>query len=382
MHRKTLTAIGIAILFLGTYIYPAVAVDNVKESSIPLSNGNILFVGGTGEGNYTKIQDAIDNASEGDTVFVYNGTYYERVKIYTSINLTGENRENTIIDAGGKKCPIWIGANYVTISGFTTQNSGNTDYHDAGVHIGRFDYGTLRDCKVIGNKIINNFDGIYALFPEDHYIEGNIIADNRNIGVYLHGSGSDGRVEIINNSIINNSKNGIYIQDPDYNIIAGNTIINNGRCGAQIATYGNTIFKNTIKNHTKGIVIQAGNIIELNSIEENTYGIYIGHGRNKIIKNNFIGNENHAFFEFIFPLGLFSNRWTGNHWEGHKLGPKIIKGNTLIFLFVFDILILLIYFRFYYDVPHWLMILLNFIKPRSIPILNVDWHPASEPYII
>ena len=54
-----------------------------------ISKGNNLYVGGTGEGNYTKIQDAIDDASDMDTVFVYNGTYYENVFIDKTINLIG-----------------------------------------------------------------------------------------------------------------------------------------------------------------------------------------------------------------------------------------------------------------------------------------------------
>jgi hypothetical protein len=32
--------------------------------------GDIFYVGGSGEGNYSTIQDAVDNASDGDTVFV------------------------------------------------------------------------------------------------------------------------------------------------------------------------------------------------------------------------------------------------------------------------------------------------------------------------
>ena len=34
------------------------------------STGGILCVGGSGPGNYTSIQDAIDNATSDDTVFV------------------------------------------------------------------------------------------------------------------------------------------------------------------------------------------------------------------------------------------------------------------------------------------------------------------------
>ena len=54
---------------------------------------NILYVGGSGPNNYTSIQQAIDAAHNGDTIFVYSGVYYEHVRIYKSINLMGENEK-------------------------------------------------------------------------------------------------------------------------------------------------------------------------------------------------------------------------------------------------------------------------------------------------
>jgi hypothetical protein len=70
MKRKWL-AVGIILLFVGTCIIPAVAQDTEKPSE-PTSRGSWLYVGGSGPGNYSKIQDAVDNTSDGDTVFVYD----------------------------------------------------------------------------------------------------------------------------------------------------------------------------------------------------------------------------------------------------------------------------------------------------------------------
>src|SRR4030042_5130568 len=96
MKRKWLS-VGIILLFIGTCIVPAIA-QNIEKSQ-PVSRGAWLYVGGSGPGNYTKIQDAIDNASEGDAVYVYSGMYSDYieenlacVRINKSINLIGQDK--------------------------------------------------------------------------------------------------------------------------------------------------------------------------------------------------------------------------------------------------------------------------------------------------
>jgi len=91
MKRKYL-AVGIILLFAGASIIPTTA-QNGEKPSLQTSSGHWLYVGGSGPGNYTRIQDAIDNASSGDTVFVYDESspYNESIWINKSVKVLGEN---------------------------------------------------------------------------------------------------------------------------------------------------------------------------------------------------------------------------------------------------------------------------------------------------
>ncbi|UCD13584.1 MAG: hypothetical protein JSW60_08515, partial [Thermoplasmatales archaeon] len=99
MNVKKGLAIGIILLFLSVSVIPSTG-TTVEKSSISF-DGNTLYVGGDGPGNYTKIQDAIDDASDGDTVFVYDDSspYQQEsyLNIEKSINLIGEDRDTTVI---------------------------------------------------------------------------------------------------------------------------------------------------------------------------------------------------------------------------------------------------------------------------------------------
>ena len=115
-------------LFLGLLILLS-SLGNLSNVSgdEPVLDRQILYVGELGE--YSYIQDAIDNASNWDTVFVYNGTYYENVVIDKSIELIGENRDITKIDGNEMGHVVLIEADLVTISNFTIQHSGNNTYN-------------------------------------------------------------------------------------------------------------------------------------------------------------------------------------------------------------------------------------------------------------
>jgi len=60
---KKLHAVGVIVLFLGVAFSPSINA-NIKQITTPAKSGNTLYVGGSGEGNYTKIQDSIDLADD------------------------------------------------------------------------------------------------------------------------------------------------------------------------------------------------------------------------------------------------------------------------------------------------------------------------------
>ena len=116
--------IGITVLLIGMSVTPSTGINLVKQSTKATLDGNTLYVGCLGPGCYSKIQDAVDDASDGDTVFVYDDSspYIENIIINKTINLIGENRDTTVIDGNGSGDVIHLDIDGVYISGFTLQN--------------------------------------------------------------------------------------------------------------------------------------------------------------------------------------------------------------------------------------------------------------------
>ena len=132
---------------------------------------NFLYVGGSEDGNYSSVQDAIDNASDGDIIYVFKGKYYENITVNKSITLIGENKNNTIIEGY-----IIISVNRVKISGFIVNNSYDTELSIGnGIEV-------LSNYSIITNNIIsNNNNGIYIPgFSNNLFYHNNFINNTQN----------------------------------------------------------------------------------------------------------------------------------------------------------------------------------------------------------
>lgn len=121
---KLMAAGAICILTVAIFV-PVVSF----LSSASGNGGNTLYVGGDGPGNYTRIQDAIHDADNGDSIFVYSGVYQEHLTIDKTLSIRGEDVNTTIIDGNGNGMIVQLLANNIKFSGFTLRNGGR-DWSD------------------------------------------------------------------------------------------------------------------------------------------------------------------------------------------------------------------------------------------------------------
>jgi parallel beta-helix repeat protein len=216
---------------------------------------------------YNSIQQAIDASKDNDTIYVYDGTYYENLIINTSINLKGENKENTIIDGNQSNDTIRIDADNVSIQGFKITHAGSTysSIRDAGIEINS-DNNSISECNIT----LNGYYGIVIYFAKDNYIFNNIFDRNTES---IYGYKSTNNI-IESNIITNNAKYGMYLfSDSNSNFIKNNIFSYNDN-GARIkSSRKNNVSGNEFSFNKKGLYFCCGgrdNIIYLNAFINNT----------------------------------------------------------------------------------------------------------------
>jgi len=241
---------------------------------------------------YPSIQGAIDNAMNGSTLYVSLGVYFENLMINKSINLVGENRETTIIDAmvnGTAGTPVYIGADNVSISDFKLQYSGCSCTYYYGIDI----TSSRRNISIINNNVFADSTGIFVKKGQDIVIERNNITFSRDYPILIEDAI---RVQILENSVTDNL-NQIDIANSTQMVIANNKIMRNGNGIALTNSTNNTII---------------GNIITSNSL----YGLYISESDNNTFFHNSL-KSNGRNISIRNSTDYWDDGFEGNYWSNY-----------------------------------------------------------------
>ncbi|MCU0850419.1 MAG: right-handed parallel beta-helix repeat-containing protein [Candidatus Thermoplasmatota archaeon] len=352
------------VLLLGTNII-SLPTQKIEKPPAPTSKGNWLFVGGIGPENYTRIQDAINASSDGDTVFVYNGIYQEeRITINKSITLFGEDKNNTILDGQYSEGMILlVSSSDVVIRCFTLKNCKSGGFYQA-IYL----WGNPRLHNIIVSDCImtNNDKGIFFInvtnllvsFCKIHHNYAESLWGMNSSNIVVHnctvsnnGAGGGGgyipggvtinwddvsylcsTVSIADCDIIANKYWGIAIENTknikiNHNNISLNTIGIHFDGTPHLEIYDNIVVKNQwmgIEGHgfltppSSDVVIRRNNISQNGNGEKLSYGgIYLQHCPSiDIIDNLFYKNN----IQGIFPNGSPETQIINNSFTDNKKG--------------------------------------------------------------
>jgi parallel beta-helix repeat protein len=365
-------------VLLGTSSIPLTA-QYTEMPAGSMSRGDWLYVGGSGPGNYSTIQDAINHASWGDTVFVYNGVYNEHIIIPKPLFLLGESRNATIItttsfadslislksdnitlsectlscseDPGPNyliSCPSQMDYNHIIISHNLLY--ANTSF---GIRLLNCHF-----CTITDNLIYTNSSAIELLESDNCVVAANLItATDGCFGIVLRKSSYN---RIMNNTIEGGAPHGlgITLNFADFNTISTNTLYNHSRAIYIDSSSNLTLLSNHIDTPVSsslsilgymGIQITDGYgfHIQGNFISHCQFGIFLEEIWDITVSmNTFMKNIVHARF---FNLGAYTNTWDQNYWGRPRVLPKPIFGLKYLYT----------------------------IYPGFVVF---DWHPAKEPF--
>jgi peptide/nickel transport system substrate-binding protein len=257
-----------------------------------------------GPADFHTIQEAINAANPGDTVFVKSGIYVENVVVNKSLSLVGEDLDTCVVDGNvdyyGIFAPIAIKvqANDVNITGFTIRNEG---FYGDGVVIYE-----SSNTRFFNNLVARAYwDGARLVYSSNNQLLNNTITKCGGAGIRIFSSNSNK----VSDNIVT-EYGGILLSRSSDNTLSGNSITD-GWWGFSFSESSNNyvLENNVINNSQKGLELHLSS-------------------SNKFYHNNFINNTIQVDVD-----GFQANIWddgypsSGNYWSDYvgvdvKSGPN------------------------------------------------------------
>ncbi|MFQ6060033.1 MAG: nitrous oxide reductase family maturation protein NosD [Thermoplasmata archaeon] len=270
---------------------------------VPEATATVFYVGGAGPGNHTTIQEAIDDASPGDTVYVFGGIYHENVIVNKTLSLVGDDMDAVTIDGNETGDVVHVSADWVDITGFTVRNSSRSLElfpHFAGVRLD-----SVTNCRISNSNISDNEYGVLVVNSSGIVIAENVVTSNYKEGIAVTYSGNS---TVSGNHVSDNWGVGIFILDSDTNAIVNNTVSANTRGILLYSSWLNNVTHNSVSSLEIGINVRFSNT-------------------NSVFRNSVSGNGDYGIYVWQSKANTFSYNSVSNSGSGIYLG--LSEGNTV-----------------------------------------------------
>ena len=289
--------------------------------------------GGAFNASEAPIQAAVDNATVGDSVFVWNGSYTENVDVNKTLTLEGEGADVVTVTAASYFSVFEVTADCVNISKFMISG--------AGIYLHNANH-----CDISNNTISNTDYGIYLHRSSNNMLTGNIASNNWH-GIDLLSSGDN---TLASNTIVN-SHCGIGLLSSSNNNITCNTVSSNWRSIDLSSSSNNTLTGNIANsNNYYGISVSGSDKNEYNNSIDTTNivngkpvyyffnkngivldGLDVGHltlayCSDCTIKNSNVSNGD-SIRLFYSSNNMLQGNTASNNWRGIYLSSS--SNNTL-----------------------------------------------------
>ncbi|MBI4227298.1 MAG: nitrous oxide reductase family maturation protein NosD [Candidatus Omnitrophica bacterium] len=322
------------------------------------ASANTLVVG---PGGFTAVQEAVNQAAEGDTIVVRAGRYAGPLEVRARLTLVGD--DGAILDGGGRGTVVTLAAPGIVMRGFTVRGSGDllsaedtgilasapdiviegNHLEDVlfGISLRRADRGVVRGNGLRGKPlaVARRGDAIRVWSSDDVTMARNRVLGGRDV-VFWYSK----RLAIRGNEI-RRGRYGLHFMYCDGAEVADNLVADNSvgiylMYSAHLALRGNRMVGNRgPSGYGLGLKDMDGVRIEGNVLADNRVGVFLEHAsgawvRNRIVandtgiwlwpssqRNRFEGNDlidNGEQVTVQGELGDRGNAWAGNFWSDYR----------------------------------------------------------------
>lgn len=273
--------------------------------------GAAVLTVGSG-GNFSSIQEAVNNAQNGDTIRVSPGVYRENINVNKELAIisSGEINRTYIIGAVPTNDVFSISSNNVTISGFHV--IGGPSGIETNKEVGLYLEG-VNNCSLRNNVLVLNDIGIGLNNSQRNLVDNNLVGIGTS-GIILSGSNEN----MLSNNLLMENSQGILMDKSSNNTLVNNTADSNEMGFFLSASKMNMFASNLISRNEYGATLtdtSESNVLTDNTMYMNGLGLYFnGSSGNTIYLNK--------FFNFLNAKDEGTNTWNntsaGNFWNDYN----------------------------------------------------------------